>query len=76
MDLDLDWWPLEFASLCREDGMKLTDELFMLAFISAWVTPPDTMLSCGGLRQLGYEILLDTWASDSSLSEDTTSAAP
>ena len=27
VDLDFDWWALEFASLCREEGRKLTDEL-------------------------------------------------
>ena len=27
VDMDFDWWPLEFASLCGEEGRKLTDEL-------------------------------------------------
>ena len=27
VDFDFDWWALEFASLCREEGRKLTDEL-------------------------------------------------
>ena len=49
---------------------------FMLASISAWVSPPDTMPFGGDSLRLGYEILLDTWASDSGLSGDTASAAP
>ena len=48
----------------------------MLASISAWVSPPDTMPTFGGSLRLGYEILLDTWVSDSGLPVDTTSAAP
>ena len=47
----------------------------MLAPISTWVSPPDTRPSSGGSLRLGYEILLDTWASDSGLSGDTASAA-
>ena len=49
---------------------------FMLASISAWVSLPDTMPFCRDSLRLGYEILLDTWASDSGLSGDTASAAP
>ena len=49
---------------------------FMLASISAWVSPPDTMPSFGGLLHLGHEILLDTWASVSGLSVDTALAVP
>ena len=48
----------------------------MWASISAWVSLPDTMPFCGDSLRLGHEILLDTWASDSGLSGDTTSAAP
>ena len=44
---------------------------FMLASISAWVSPPDTMPSFGGSLHLAFDILLDTWASDSGLSVDT-----